>query len=529
MERIASGIILLSGWRRALLAFLAGALTVLALAPFDFFAICFVTFPVLVWLLDGATADPGAGLLGRLRPAFSAGWWFGFGYFVSGLWWIGNALLVEADNFAWALPLAIVILPAFLAVFYGLATAFARAFWADGASRIAMLAVSFALAEWLRTFLFTGFPWNPVGFTAAPVPVLMQSVSVIGVLGLNAIAVFIFAMPATAASARFARTGATLAFMVAAVHVGFGYYRLNFEAGSDGQQLSVRIVQPSVQQSGKWDKAERDRIFKTLIDLSSSDAGDSGKPQLIVWPETAVPFILTKTPSALLAINDLLSPGQMLLTGAVRAEGDVTDADLPRYYNSIVAINDKGEIAGASDKMHLVPFGEYLPFAQFLSRFGLKRLVQGPGVFSAGTARNLIDLPGKLKAIPFICYEMIFPQHLPPTRGPVLIVNVTNDAWYGRTPGPYQHLRHVQLRAVELGLPVVRAANNGISAVIGSRGRIIDALSLDARGALDVKLPVSASRSLYRETGGKTGWAVILALLAVALLTSFGRKRISEN
>lgn len=511
------------------MAFLAGGLTVLALAPFDFFAVCFVTFPVLVWLLDGATADPGAGIFGRLRPAFATGWWFGFGYFVCGLWWIGNALLVEADNFAWALPLAIVILPAFLAIFYGLATACARVFWADGVSRIAILSVAFALTEWLRTFLFTGFPWNPVGFAAAPAPVLMQSASVIGVFGLNAIAVFVFAMPATIVSARFVRTGAVLAFLVAAAHVGFGYYRFDLPVKSDGPELSVRIVQPSVAQSGKWDKAERDRIFKTLIGLSSGNAKDGKKPQLIVWPETAVPFILTKTPSALLAIDDLLSPGQMLLTGAVRAEGDAAEDGQARYYNSIVAINDKGEIAGASDKIHLVPFGEYLPFSEFLSRFGLKRLVQGPGAFSAGTARNVIDLPGSLKAIPYICYEMIFPQTLPSVDGRVLIVNVTNDAWYGRTPGPYQHLRHVQLRAVELGLPVVRAANNGISAVIGSKGKIVDALNLDARGALDVQFAVSASPSLYRQSGGKTGWAVVLALLMVAFLTSLGRKRISEN
>ncbi len=524
MERVASRIILLWGWRRALVAFLAGALTVLALAPFDFFAICFVTFPVFVWLLDGSTAEPGAGFFGRLRPAFATGWWFGFGYFVCGLWWIGNALLVDGNQFAWALPLAIVILPAFLAIFYGLAAAAARIFWVDGPSRIAMLAVSFALAEWLRTFAFTGFPWNPIGFTAAPIPILMQAVSVIGVFGLNAVAVFVFAMPATIVSARFVRTGAVLAFLLAAADAGYGYYRLNYEAVPEGPELSVRIVQPSVPQNGKWDDAERSKIFKSLLALSSKSPGDGPKPQVIFWPETAVPFLLTRSPDALSAIADTLSGGQMLLTGAVRVEGDQAEGGQARYYNSIVAVDDKGEIVGASDKLHLVPFGEYLPFSDFLSRFGLTRIVHGPGAFSSGTERKIIHLPGGIDAVPFICYEMIFPQKLQSITGAAIIVNVTNDAWYGRTPGPYQHLRHAQLRAVEQGLPVIRAANNGISAVIDSKGNIVDALGLDVRDSLDSTFNVYRSASLYEEYQGKPGWVVLAALLFIGIITSFSRR-----
>ena len=163
MERLAGKFILLWGWRRALAAFLAGAIAVLSLAPFDFFAVGFVSFPILVWLLDGATVERPARLLRRLRPAFAIGWWFGFGYFVCGLWWVGGAVLVDADEFAWALPIAIVLLPALLAVFYGLAAAVARLVWTDDIGRIASLAATFAFFEWVRTFIFTGFPWNPIG------------------------------------------------------------------------------------------------------------------------------------------------------------------------------------------------------------------------------------------------------------------------------------------------------------------------------------------------------------------------------
>ena len=180
MEGLAYRVMLLSGFGRAAVAFLAGALAVLALAPFDFFAVLFVSFPVLVWLLDGASGDPDAGFLRRRMPAFWTGWWFGFGYFLAGLWWVGSALLVEADVFAWALPIAVIGLPMALAVFYGIATSLARLLWSDGAGRIAALAVGFGLVEWLRSFVLTGFPWNEIGYGAMPVPLMMQSVHVVG-------------------------------------------------------------------------------------------------------------------------------------------------------------------------------------------------------------------------------------------------------------------------------------------------------------------------------------------------------------
>jgi apolipoprotein N-acyltransferase len=225
MERLAGKVILLWGWRRALTAFAAGALAVLSQAPFDFFAVCLVSFPVLVWLIDGAVSERRAGWFRSLIPAFAVGWWFGFGYFLAGLWWIGNALLVEADSFAWALPLAILVLPAGLALFYGLAAALARLLWSDGIGRIAALAFAFGAAEWLRAVVLTGFPWNAIGYAAMPTPVLMQSISVTGLFGMNALAVFVFAMPALLASRRHAVAGAVLAVLLVAAHVGFGLLR----------------------------------------------------------------------------------------------------------------------------------------------------------------------------------------------------------------------------------------------------------------------------------------------------------------
>ena len=491
MKRLAGRIILLWGWRRALVAFTAGALAVLTQAPFDFFAAGFVSFPVLVWLIDGATVQAPSNFLKRLAPAFATGWWFGFGYFLAGLWWIGSALLVEADSFAWALPLAVVGIPLLLAFFYAFAATVARLLWTNDIGRIAALAFGFGLAEWLRTFLFTGFPWNPIGLAAMPTPLLMQSVTVTGVTGMNALAVFVFAMPALLAARRNLRAGAILAVVLMAAHVAYGYIRLNAPEEAAGTKLAVRIVQPAIDLSEKWDGSVRDRVFATTMELSARppEAGHAA-PQLILWPETAVPFLFTDRPDALVAIGEMLKPGQMLVTGSVRAEAGGGN-DEPLYYNSVIAIDDSGEIVDAVDKVHLVPFGEYLPFQDMLARFGVEQLVAGPMNFVAGSQRHPMKLPGAITAAPFICYEIIFPDLVAvDAASSRLIVNVTNDAWFGETPGPYQHFRQAQVRSVENGVPLLRAANTGISGVIDARGRVVDALALNVRGVVDVELPV---------------------------------------
>lgn len=517
MKRLAGRIILLWGWRRALVAALAGALAVLGQAPYDFFAVGFISFPVLVWLLDGATVEQPVSFFRRLAPAFAIGWWFGFGYFVAGLWWVGSALLVEADAFAWALPLAVLALPAALAVFYGIATAVARMFWPGNIGRIFALAFGFGLAEWMRSTLLTGFPWIPVGYAAMPVPLLMQSVSVVGVMGMNALAVFVFAAPALLVSDRTARTGLALAALLVSAQVGFGYWELSRAPGETARTLRVRIVQPSTPQDEKWDKDVRDRIFRTMLQLSGQPgAGESGKPELIVWPETSVPFLLTDRPDALVAIGDLLDTGQTLMAGAVRAEAPSGAGDAPRFYNSVVVINDKGEITDAVDKVHLVPFGEYLPFENLLARAGIRKIIQFPMTFSAGTDRHPVATAKGVRASVYICYEIIFPDLVAASRDADLIVNVTNDAWFGDTPGPYQHFRQAQIRAVETGRPVIRAANNGISGYIDEKGRIVDALAIDSIGVLDVTVPFKHASSGFTLSKELTGLLILLTLAFLA-------------
>lgn len=537
VEQIAGWIMLSWGIRRVLIALAAGALAVLALPPFNFFAALFISFPVLVWLLDGASGRADAGILGRLKPAFVTGWCFGMGYFTAGLWWLGNALLVEADQFAWALPLAILGLPAFLALFYGMATALARMFWSDGLGRIAALAAAFGLAEFLRATVLTGFPWNAIGYGAMPVPVMMQSAAIVGLAGMNVLAVFVFAAPALAGTRRGAVPGLAIALTLFAGHLAYGVWSLetgqpNLTSAPDpatSQRPVMRIVQPDIEQALKWDAAERERIFSRLLELTSApSSSEMARPAYIIWPETALPFLLTDNPAALSRIAGALEVGQTLITGAVRVEGRAGDPSA-RYYNTIYVIDDEGQITGSADKLHLVPFGEYMPLGTLLEDLGFGPVARSFGGFSAASRRDLLELPGGLKAVPLICYEAIFPamMEVDGGRGDFLL-NLTNDAWYGRTPGPYQHLRQAQLRAVETRLPMVRAANNGISAIIEPSGRFAARLPLDHSGFLDMSLPFPWEAETSVEGRQYIFWLIFALMALVAILARKDGRFVSD-
>jgi apolipoprotein N-acyltransferase len=524
----AGRLMLLWGAQRAMVAFLAGALGALAQAPFDFPAIGFISFPVLVWLLDGAAGDTAAGRLRKLRPFFVTGWWFGFGYFIAGLWWVGNAMLVDLQKYAWAMPIAILVLPAGLALFYGVAAALARPLWSEGIGRIAALAAGFAVVEWLRTFVLTGFPWNAVGYAAMPVPALMQSVTVVGMVGMNALTVFAFSLPAMLAAPKARLLPMVLLASLLVAHGAFGLARLELAPTSSDETLAVRVVQPSIQQSEKWDRTMRDRIFSTYLEMSARPPErENTRPQLILWPETSVPFLFQQRPDALAALGELIGEGQTLLAGAVRLEGDAPSDPSARFYNSVVAVNSAGVLYDAVDKVHLVPLGEFVPFEDFLARLGITKLVELPGGFSAGGKRQAIEVAPGVRAVPYICYEVIFPGLAAAESADAqLIVNVTNDAWFGYSPGPYQHLRQAQVRAVEAGRPLLRAANNGISAAIDPFGRILDALELNGIGVMDVSVPLAPADGWSFARPALLGWLAVALLATTALLGRlFGSRR----
>jgi apolipoprotein N-acyltransferase len=529
LEKISGFFMLQWGWKRSFSAFVAGGVSALALPPTNMFWLLFFTFPVLVWLIDGTAGDPGQGLFARAKPAFVTGWWFAFGYFLAGLWWIGAALLVDVDTYAWVVPLAVLGIPAFLALFWAFAISLAQLMWSDDWRRIAILAASLGLAEFARGTVFTGFPWNLIGYAAMPNALMMQSASVLGLYGITPLAILVFASPAIFAPTsgkRPRRVRALLSFclFIVVLHTGFGYWRLSENPTRFVDEVRLRIVQPAIQQQEKWLPENEAGIFKTYLDLSNSSKGDITH---FIWPESAFPFVLTQRRDALAAIAELLPPDAYLITGAMRVEAGLNDENKPRVFNSVYVINHKGEIAGAADKTHLVPFGEYLPFQQYAESLGLQQLTGIEGGFSEGATRTILSTKTAGRFLPLICYEIIFPGRIRPfhtnqnlkssdsnKREVDWIVNVTNDAWFGQTSGPYQHHRQAVIRGVEEGLPVVRAANSGISSVSDAFGRVLAVLSLGERGKLDSGLPKPAQSTYYQKIGN-WGFFIISALMTL--------------
>ena len=525
----------LTGARRALLAVFAGAISVLAFAPIHAWPVLFLSFGLLVWLLDGCHACH-AELRDRLKCAALTGFWFGFGYFLTGLYWIAEAFLVEPWRHGWLIPFVMTALPGGMALFYAAAAALAMMLWRPGPARVFALAIAFGLAEYARGHILTGLPWNLLGYGLAATLPMMQAATLFGVYALSLLAVLLFASPFAIWAPRgsgLARSNGTalltLVFSVAlALGAAWGAARLqSADMASTGVRL--RIVQANVDQANKWRPENSVEIFSTYLDLTKSGGLDG--ISLVVWPETAVPFFLAESAQALTAIGDVLPDGTSLLVGSGRIveERDAQDRLVAtRVYNSLLAIGDKGEVLDGYDKIHLVPFGEYLPFQDFMESLGIFQLTGVRGGFSAGTGSRLLSVPGAPPARPLICYEIIFPDEISNSGPrPGWLLNVTNDAWFGGSAGPYQHFHQAQLRAVEQGLPVVRAANTGISAIIDPYGRVLGELGLKEEGVVDGVLPEALPITKFAM------WErfIEIAVLVFALLgwLFFGRLRASPK
>lgn len=527
MNRLADSIILMWGWRRLALAFVAGAAMVLTLAPFYAVPIGWIAIPILIWLIDGSATPEGTGFIRRLLPAAAVGWWFAFGYFVAGLWWIGSSFLVEADVFGWLMPFAVLALPAGLALLWALGTAVVRLFWTDGWPRVLIFAVVMTATEWLRGHILTGFPWNAIGYTIMPDPLLMQPASLVGVYGMTLLAFLVFAAPVLLAGGERGRgrwLALTMIVVLVAADVSFGLLRLrgDDDAVVDGVQL--RIVQAALPQAVKQDRSRFAANFERHIELSLSSPapGQPGGPTHIIWPETAVPYLLTEQAGALAAIADMLPEGTTLITGAPRRDLPGSDA----VTNSVLVIGDAGEISDSYDKVHLVPFGEYLPFAPFLEGLGIRQLIALPGGFATGLERRTLSASGVPAFAPLICYEVVFPGEVVPDGArPGWLLNVTNDAWFGDTIGPRQHFQQAVIRAVEEGLPLVRAANTGIPAIVDPYGQVVARLDVGVAGIVDGELPQALPPTLYARLGDTTTGAIAVFLIAIAAVANFRRRR----
>jgi apolipoprotein N-acyltransferase len=510
------------GRARSAITVLAGAFAALAMPPLGAWPALAVSFPVLVLLLDGAH---GAGpLTARLRAAATVGWWFGFGYFLASLWWIGAAFLVEADVFGWLLPFAVIAMPAGLALFTALGAVLALVAWSRGPERLFALAAGLTAGEWLRGHVLSGFPWNTFGYAVAQDPALMQSAALIGVYGLTFFALLLFSAPVLLLKPRpLALVLACGAAMTLVAAVLWGEARLAAHPAAPVAGVRLRIMQPNLAQDEKFAYGRSKDILAHYLNLSAQASATFPRGlddvTVLVWPESAFPFIYERESWAAEAIAAALPANVTLVTGAVRYDTPPKGQVSP-FFNAIRVIDHQGRVLNSTDKVHLVPFGEYLPFQAVLEELGLEQLTRVRGGFSSGAALSPLSVPGLPLASPLVCYEIIFPgKVIPQGQRPGLLLNVTNDAWFGNTPGPYQHFAQARLRAVEEGLPLVRAANTGISAIVDPLGRIVAGSALGEEALVDGWLPEPLETVPGAATAGRlTAICLILSGFVLALI-----------
>jgi apolipoprotein N-acyltransferase len=508
------------GRRRAWISFAIGGASALIQAPIHFWPILFLTLPLLVWLIDGAPVQRWRGIW----TCAVTGWWFGFGYFLAGLYWIGHAFLVDAQTFGWFLPVAVAGLPAVLGIYTGIGVAGARLLWMRGPTRILALAVAFAAVEWLRGHVLTGFPWNAFGYALEFPLALAQSASVIGIWGLTFITVAVFAAPATLTDDR-SNTRLPWAPFVCGIGVlivlaAFGTWRLSRNPTSFVEGVALRIMQPNLQQDDKFNYSAKAAVMSRYINLSNAGGDQRGLRGIthLIWPESAFPFYLTKEPDALAQIVALLPEKTVLITGADRIGEPPPGAPSTDSRTSIYVLDHTGAVLALYDKVHLVPFGEFLPLESLLQRMGLTALTKVTAGLLPGDGRHTMAVPPAPPALPLLCYEVIFPDELTSRDERAgWLLNLTNDGWFGISSGPYQHFAQARLRAIEQGLPLVRAANTGISAVVDPFGRVVGSLPLGTEGILDARLPQAIAPTIYSRFGDVPASIMVLVAFAAVL------------
>lgn len=510
------------GWVARGLALLAGVVAGLAHPPFGILP-GLLGYAIMLALIDAGQVRP-------LRSALFRGWLSGVGYFSVAVWWITEPFMVDAKEQGWMAPFALVLMAAGLALFWGLAALLYRALKTGGVARVLVFAGCLAGLEWLRGHVLSGFPWDLPGETWRAGSAPSQAASVVGAYGLTWITVAIGAAPAVLTlKSGWRPKAAALAVATAALAslYAFGLGRIENAARPGPGAPIIRVVQANIDQKDKWRAENLGLIFDTYVGLTQQKA--ARRPDIVIWPEGALPAVIDEliAPGSPYAprLRDAVAPGQTLLMGANRAEASPNG--VTRYFNSLVAFrreDDGLRVTGVYDKHHLVPFGEYMPLGDLATKVGFRSLVHMPDDFSAGPPSAPIAPWGAPPVQVLICYEALFPGV---TRAgaaradmrPAWILNISNDAWFGVTSGPLQHLNIASYRAIEEGLPIVRATPTGVSAVIDAYGRIAPGarIGLGGLGVIDAPLPPSLQLTPYGRAG-ELYFGLLLLLSGLAAL-----------
>ncbi len=524
MNWLAGQIILSYGWRRGLMLLAAGLVAGTSVPPLFVLPALFLAMPIWVWALDGAETETGWRRL--FGAAFQIGFCFGLGYFSFALHWLGSAFFVDGGFLLVVMPFAILALAAVMALFWGLASAAAHLVWSHSPLRLQALATIVAAAEFIRGHILTGFPFDLVGYALTANEQMMQAANLFGIYGLTFVAILISMSPALIWPADERSLTTRLApffgaLLLIAAQVGYGQQRLQSTEVPSRNDVQIRLVQPNIDQAVKWQAESREFTVDRLISLSETqlDPTDNGLEDvsILIWPEAALPFFLSEYPEALARFARMLPDDTLLLTGAPRRD-TLAQSD----FNSVMAINGEGEVIAAYDKQHLVPVGEFLPFKSFFAQFGLTQFVPGLAGWTHGTTPRLMMPEGSPAFLALVCYEAIFSGDLGANAEQAeYILNVTNDGWFAGSIGPAQHFHHARLRAVESGLPMIRVANTGITALVDPLGRILGQVVPDQMGLLDGALPERLETTLFQRW---QHWPFFIALMLSAGLVLVAKR-----
>ena len=486
------------------LAILSGSVCALAFAPFNFFPILFIALPILYFLLEENNSK---------KIIFLRGFCFGYGYFLFGIYWIAISLLVDAQKFAWLIPFALTAIPGFLALYFGLMAIFYRLIiekflFKFHYQKILIFAIFWVVFEALRSTLFSGFAWNLLGYTWLFSIQSSQSASLFGVYFLSFLAVITALLPVILFDKNNIKTNKNFLAIFTIILITnfiFGFFVIkNSKKVSQNifnSTSKIRLVQANIKQDIKWQENERYNNFLKHIELSRSMPLENVKA--VIWAETSIPYII-ENDSRLMPLLKLAIPKDgELITGGLRVERKKNN-EISKVFNSVFMINSQG-IGATYDKHHLVPFGEYVPLQRFFSFLFIDEIIDkitGGGTgFSAGNGAQTIQA-NHFSFNPLICYEVIFSREvIAKNQHPDLFINITNDAWFGNSSGPYQHLAIAQMRAIEYSTPLIRVAGTGISASIDANGNIVEKLDLNQEAVVDIELLRKGNLSFYQQYG----------------------------
>ena len=511
--------------RPRLLAALSGVLIGLAQPPFGILP-GLLGYGLLLWALE-RDLGPKPG-----RTAFFMGWLAGFTYFFVGCFWIAEAFLVDADTYGWMAPFAATLLPSGIGLFWGLFAVLYRRFAPKGTKRFLFFACLFCMLELARGTLLSGFPWDPAGATWRAGSVMSQMAAYVGVYGLSFITVAAFC---SLGVARRGRGVAGFSAVIWSVLVLAGCFTLGevrlLTTAVHNTGYIVRTVQPAIGQAAKWTDGNFDTLFMSYINLSKTPPRPGHRvPDLIIWPEGALPFAIEDVMDGWPApyMRSLLHDKQMLIMGTTKQDVDRNGRLIWR--NAMMGWRQDGtrfQAIGTYNKHKLVPFGEFTPYQDILNPLGMKALTHFDDSFTPGDRTAPVTFGTVPRFLPLICYEGIFPsldatpyRSAADTLRPKWIVNISNDAWFGPTTGPRQHLNLASYRAIEEGIPMIRSTPTGISVMIDPLGRIVpgEELGLGQRGVLDIDLPAPIATTPYEAQRGMAEW--LIALLGLVVMTA---------